>query len=104
MRRSSDRSRNSLRESEVYGASYGLVHLEDSSRMLKKSASGVLNTREAYLARILPPSLQRETNGASRTTDDEDGLFEHPAWRTPVIPDVQTSEIPACLQSFSAAC
>jgi hypothetical protein len=32
------------------------------------------------------------------------GLFEHPALYTPVIPDVQTSEIPACPQSFSAAC
>ena len=32
------------------------------------------------------------------------GLFEHPAWCTPVIPDVQTSEISAYPQSFSAAC
>src|ERR1700675_2958525 len=35
---------------------------------------------------------------------EKSGLFEHPAWRTPVIPDVQTSEIPACPQSFSVAC
>ena len=32
------------------------------------------------------------------------GLFEHPAWCTPVIPDVQTCDIPACPQRFSAAC
>jgi Tfp pilus assembly protein PilO len=31
------------------------------------------------------------------------GLFEHPAWWTPVIPDVQISEIQACPESFSAA-
>ena len=33
-----------------------------------------------------------------------DGIFEHPAWVTFVIPDVQTSEIPACLQCLFAAC
>jgi hypothetical protein len=32
------------------------------------------------------------------------GLFEHSAWCTSVIPDVQASEIPAYPQSFSAAC
>jgi len=32
-----------------------------------------------------------------------DSLFEHPAWCTPVIPDVQTSEILVCPQSFSTA-
>ena len=35
---------------------------------------------------------------------EKSGLFEHPAWWTPVIPDVQISEIPACPQSFSEAC
>ena len=35
--------------------------------------------REAYLARILYPGLQRETNDASRTTDEENGLFAQPA-------------------------
>ena len=46
--------------------------------MLKKSASGVLDTREAYLVNMPQPVLQRETNDASRTTSEEDGLFEHP--------------------------
>jgi hypothetical protein len=42
--------------------------------MLKKSASGVLETREAYLEkrRSFPDS------GASRFMNDEDGFFEHP--------------------------
>jgi hypothetical protein len=64
-----------------------------SSRMLKKSTSGVLAAfrgstyRSVRLASSLAAALL-------------DGLFEHPAWCTPVIPDVQTSEIPACPQSF----
>jgi hypothetical protein len=33
-----------------------------------------------------------------------DGLFEHPAWCAPVIPNLLTNEIPACPQSFSATC
>ena len=31
---------------------------------------------------------------------EKSGLFEHPAWCTPVIPDVQISEIPACPRVF----
>ena len=43
--------------------------------MLKKSASGVPETREAYIVkrRSFPDS------DVSRFTNDEDGLFEHPA-------------------------
>jgi len=32
------------------------------------------------------------------------GLFEHPASCSPVVPDVQTSEVLACPHSISAAC
>jgi hypothetical protein len=39
-----------------------------SSRMLKKSASGILDIREASFV-----------SGFGRFTNDEDGLFEHPA-------------------------
>jgi len=31
-----------------------------------------------------------------------DGLFEHPAWYSPLFQDVRTSEAQACLKSFSA--
>lgn len=41
-------------------------------------ASIVLDRREAYLGNIPQPVLQRETNDASRTTNEEVGLFEHP--------------------------
>ena len=45
------------------------------NRMLKKSASSVLDTREAYIVkrRLFPDS------DVSRFTNDEGGLFEHPA-------------------------
>jgi hypothetical protein len=39
--------------------------------MLKQSANGVLDTREAYLVIHAQSVLQRETNDASRTTDEE---------------------------------
>jgi hypothetical protein len=45
------------------------------SRMRKKSVSGVLIIREAYLANMPQPIRQRETNDASRTTDEAEGLF-----------------------------
>jgi hypothetical protein len=45
--------------------------------MLKKSASSVLNIREAYL--VKRRSFRTRTFHASRFTNDEDGLFEHPA-------------------------
>jgi hypothetical protein len=32
------------------------------------------------------------------------GLFEHPVWYSSVVPDVQISDVFACLQRFSAAC
>jgi hypothetical protein len=68
--------------------------------MLKTSASGVIETREAYFVkrRSFPDS------DVSRFTYDEDGLFEHPARCTPVVLDLRANEIPACPQIFSAAC
>jgi len=65
--------------------------------MLKKSASFVL------------ASLRGSTYRSVRLTSSLaaallDSLFEHPACCTPVIPHVQTSAIPVCLESFSAAC
>jgi hypothetical protein len=46
--------------------------------MRKKSTSGVLIIREAYLANVSQPIRQRETNDASRTTDEADGLAGRP--------------------------
>ena len=33
-----------------------------------------------------------------------DGLFEHPAWCSPVVLDMQTKEALACSHGFPAAC
>ena len=65
--------------------------------MLKKSSSFVL------------ASLRGSTYRSVRLTSSLaaallDSLFEYPAWCTPVIPDVQISEIPAYPQSSSATC
>jgi len=48
----------------------GSPKISASSRMRNKSASGVLDTREAYLGSMSQPILQRETNDVSRTTDE----------------------------------
>ena len=67
------------------------------SKMLKKSASGVLAS--------LRGSTYRSVRLASKlATALLDSLFEHPAWRTPVILNAQISAIQVCQQSFSAAC
>ena len=68
-----------------------------SNRMLKKSASGVLTSLRGSTYR----SVRLASSFAAALLD---GLFEHPAGRAPVITDVQTSESPACPQSFSTAC
>ena len=65
--------------------------------MLKKSASGVLASRRDSTYR----SVRLASSLAAALLDS---LFEHPAGYIPVIPDVQTSNIPACPQSFSADC
>ena len=55
---------------------------------------------------LLASSLAAALPGASRVlarhgwAGEKSGLFEHPTWWTPVIPDVQTSEIPACHKVF----
>ena len=64
-----------------------------------------LDTREAYLANMPQPVLQRETNDASRTTDKEAGLFEHPAGVcSALVLDMQAIEALLCQNGFSAAC
>ena len=61
--------------------------------MLKKFASCVL-------AAFRSSTYRSVRLASSLTAALLDGLFEHPAWRIPVIPDVQTSEIPACHRVF----
>jgi len=35
---------------------------------------------------------------------EKSGLFEHSAWYSPVVPDVQIGDVLTCIQSFSTAC
>ena len=80
--------------------------------MLKKSVGGVLASfigstyRSVRLASSLAAALPAERRVLARRgwAGEKSGLFEHPAWCTPGIPDVQTSEVQPCPQSFSAAC
>ena len=89
------------------------------NRMLKKSASVVLGSQESSTG-TRPPHhsaaltdlvlLIRRTvrpRGYASGFDSPpallNGLFEHPVWCILVIPDVQTSEIPAYPQIFSAS-
>jgi hypothetical protein len=80
--------------------------------MLKKSASGVLAAlrgstyRSVRLASSLFAALpvERRVLGRRGWAGEKSGLFEHPAWCTPVILDVQTSEIRHPPQRFPAAC
>ena len=67
--------------------------------MLKQSASGVIETREAYLVkrRSFPFS------DVSRFTNDENGLWGIPGKCLPVVPLVRTIEVLVCRNSFSAA-
>jgi hypothetical protein len=64
------------------------------SRMLKKSASSVLNIREAYL--VKRRSFRTRTFHASRFTNDEDDIFEHPGEPFSCMPHVRTIEVLAC--------
>ena len=64
--------------------------------MLKKSASGVL----AALRDSTYRSVRLASSLAAALLD---GIFEHPARRTHVIPDVETNEISVYPQSFFAA-
>ena len=65
--------------------------------MLKKSASFVLAALRGSTYR----SVRLASSFAAALLD---GIFEHPAWYSPLAPGVRTSEILACLYSFSAAC
>ena len=65
--------------------------------MLKKSASGVLAALRGSTYR----SVRLASSLAAALLE---GLFEHPAWCTPVILDVQTRETRRPPQRFSAAC
>jgi hypothetical protein len=58
------------------------------------------------LASSLAATLPAERRVLARRgwAGEKSGFFEHPVWCSPVIPDVQISEIPACSQSFFAAC
>ena len=61
------------------------------NKLREQSADGVLNIREAYLAKRR--SFWTRTFHASRFTNDEDGLFEHPAFSSSVVLDVQANEL-----------
>ena len=64
--------------------------------MLKKSASFVLASLRGSTYR----SVRLASSLAAALLD---GLFEHPAWCSPVVLDVQTSEVLACQHDFSVA-
>ena len=85
---------------------------EPFSRMLKKSLFSPARPRRAE-TRLFPCSVLAALRGSkyrsvrlasSLAVALLNSLLEHPALCTPVIPDVQISEIPACPQSVSAAC
>ena len=65
--------------------------------MLKKSTSSVLASLRGSTYR----SVRLASSLAAALLD---GLFEHPVGCAPVVLNVQVSEIPACLNSFSVAC
>jgi hypothetical protein len=65
--------------------------------MLKKSASFVLAALRGSTYR----SVRLASSLAAALLD---GLLEHPAWYFPLALGVRTSEVLACLHSFSAAC
>jgi hypothetical protein len=67
-----------------------------ASRMLKKSASGVLAALRGSTYRVVRLA-------SSLAAALLDSLFDHPAWYAPAVPDVQTHEIPAYPQSFPAS-
>jgi hypothetical protein len=64
--------------------------------MLKKSVSIVLASLRGSTYR----SVRLASSLAAALLD---GLFEHPAWCSPVVQDMRISEVPACLLSFSEA-
>jgi hypothetical protein len=77
------------------------VNAESSSRVLKKPANSILDIREAYLVK----RRSFQDSDASRFTNDEDGLFEHPATiHMTSGPDGRFQRSFVHQQSCSAAC
>jgi hypothetical protein len=80
--------------------------------MLKKFASGVLAAlrgstyRSVRLASSLAVALlgTRRVLARQGRAGEKSGLFEHPARCSPVVPDLRTGEVLACLHGFSEAC
>jgi hypothetical protein len=66
--------------------------------MLKKPASFVLGSSKSS---TYPRGY---ASGFDSPAALLDGLFEHPAWCSPVVPDVQVSEVLECHSSFSEVC
>ena len=62
--------------------------------MLKKSASFVLAAALLGTRRVL---------ARQGWAGEKSGLFEHPAWCSPIVPDVRTIEVLACQHDFSVA-
>jgi len=65
--------------------------------MLKNSASAKLVSREASLVKRISQDYEvlrlRTTRDEKRTTDEGDGLLEHPAYCPSVVPDVRTGDV-----------
>ena len=62
--------------------------------------------RSVRLASSLAAALIAKQRDLARWgwVGENGGLFEHPAWCSPVALDMRISEVPACLQSFPVAC
>jgi len=65
--------------------------------MLKKSTSGVL-------ASLRGSTYQNVRLASSLAAALLDGLFEHPAWYSPLVPGVQVIEVLLWRNSFSSSC
>jgi hypothetical protein len=70
--------------------------------MSEQDAEKVRQRRSRIVQRLNVPKRVRLASSLAAALLD--GLFEHPARCTLIIPVVQTREIPACPQSFSATC
>ena len=75
--------------------------------MLKKSAS----YEDRYLVCLVCLVEQDQLDELNKPDEPDQPVppvsrvsHGYPAWCAPIIPDVQTNEIPACPQRFSAAC
>ena len=66
------------------------------------SPSGILDTRETYLANMPQPVLQRATLHERRTK--RTAFLSILRRGSPLVPDVQAIEVLLCRNGFSAAC